>query len=190
VKPHGVLEPEVVVNISATLCTEVSGEPIVGDLSEQRHGSRAAGGDRDVQEVTGRNEGTAPDTKISPTELTENVVAVQSPGPTKRRRQPKPLPIKIVTRQEVEALQRAAKARVQQRVRPTWDDDALCHYLDPRRLDELFFPNRRSEDIYKETGKICMACAAKDPCLKRALETKDPGFWAGTTAAERDMMED
>lgn len=52
---------------------------------------------------------------------------------------------------------------------------------------ELFFPFQR-ERVSPDARAACAGCAVKKACLEHALRFEDMGFWAGTSAAERERL--
>lgn len=63
---------------------------------------------------------------------------------------------------------------------PSWHADAACAGTDT----EWFFDGEDTEGALA----VCEDCAAREPCLKWALEHDEAGVWGGTTDRDRDRL--
>jgi WhiB family redox-sensing transcriptional regulator len=69
-----------------------------------------------------------------------------------------------------------------------WRDRAACRDVDP----ELFFPVGTSGPALlqlEEAKAVCRGCAAKEECLRWAMDSgQESGVWGGTGEEERRAL--
>lgn len=58
-----------------------------------------------------------------------------------------------------------------------------CGSAAARQLD--WIPDREESDVPEEIAAICSSCPLQTACLRWATDHDEPGYWGGTTRAQR-----